>query len=50
MMKTRSIDVTASPAEVLGLEIKNLKGLNLLEVMDLLPFHQDHWAVQARRP
>jgi len=50
MMKTRSIDVTASPAEILSLEIKNLKGLNLLEVMDLLPFHQDHWAVQARRP
>jgi fibrillarin-like pre-rRNA processing protein len=50
MMKTRSIDVTASPAEVLNLEIKNLKGLDLLEIMDLLPFHQDHWAVQARRP
>ncbi len=50
MLKTRSIDVTASPESVYRREIKNLKGLDLLEATDLLPFHQDHWAVRARRP
>ncbi|MDD1750467.1 MAG: fibrillarin-like rRNA/tRNA 2'-O-methyltransferase [Methanothrix sp.] len=50
MLKTRSIDVTASPESVYRREIKNLKGLDLLEATDLLPFHQDHWAMRARRP
>jgi len=49
MMKTRSIDVTASPESVYSSEIKNLRGLDLLGAVDLLPFHQDHWAVWARR-
>jgi len=49
MLKTRSIDVTASPESVYLSEIKNLKGLDLLEATDLLPFHRDHWAVLARR-
>jgi fibrillarin-like pre-rRNA processing protein len=49
MMKTRSIDVTASPAQILAQEKKNLQGLEILAATDLLPFHQDHWAVQARR-
>jgi fibrillarin-like pre-rRNA processing protein len=49
MMKTRSIDVTASPESVCSSEIKNLRGLDLLGAVDLLPFHQDHWAVRARR-
>jgi len=49
MLKTRSVDVTASPESVYRREIKNLKGLDLLEATDLLPFHQDHWAVRARR-
>lgn len=48
MIKTRSIDVTASPAEVLSLEIKKLKSIDILDIMDLLPFHQDHWAVRAK--
>jgi fibrillarin-like pre-rRNA processing protein len=50
MLKTRSIDVMASPESVYLSEIKNLKGLDLLEATDLLPFHRDHWAVLARRP
>ncbi len=48
MIKTRSIDVTASPSEVLNLEIKKLYGIDILDIMDLLPFHQDHWAVLAK--
>lgn len=49
MMKTRSIDVTASPKDVYATEIEGLKGLEILEVLDLLPFHQDHWAVLAKK-
>jgi fibrillarin-like pre-rRNA processing protein len=49
MMKTRSIDVTASPRDVYAAEIEGLKGLDVLEVLDLLPFHQDHWAVLAKK-
>jgi fibrillarin-like rRNA methylase len=49
MMKTRSIDVTASPKEVLQKEVEGLKGLEVLEVLDLMPFHQDHWAVLAKK-
>ncbi|VVB72689.1 Fibrillarin-like rRNA/tRNA 2'-O-methyltransferase [uncultured archaeon] len=50
MLKSRSIDVTATPDAVYSSEIKNLSGLMVSGVMDLQPFHQDHWAVQARRP
>jgi len=49
MMKTRSIDVVASPKEVYDREIKNLQGLTVLETLDLLPYHHDHWALVARR-
>ncbi len=49
MMKTRSIDVTATPHAVFRAEILELKGLDVVESKDLLPFHQDHWAVTARR-
>ena len=49
MLKTRSVDVTADPGAVLQQEKKNLSGLDLLEVTDLMPFHQDHWAVQAKK-
>jgi len=41
------VDVTASPEAVLQAEMKNMQGLDLLHVMDLLPFHQDHFALQA---
>ncbi len=47
MLKTRSVDVTASPQAVLQAETKNMQGLDLLPVLDLLPFHQDHFAIQA---
>jgi len=50
MMKTRSIDVTSDPEEVLNSEIRGLKGLKVLNVMDLLPSHRDHWAVIAFKP
>ena len=50
MLKTRSVDTTASPETVLQSEKKNLLGLDLIDVIDLLPFHQDHWAMQARKP
>lgn len=50
MLKTRSVDITASPEAVLQAEIKNLQGLDLLQVTDLLPFHQDHFAMQAKKP
>ena len=50
MLKTRSVDATASPQAVLQAEMKNVQGLDLLQVMDLLPFHQDHFALQAKKP
>jgi len=50
MLKTRSVDVTAAPEAVYDSEIQKLAGLELSGAVDLLPFHQDHWAVQARRP
>jgi len=50
MLKTRSVDTIASPETVLQREKKNLLGLDLIDVIDLLPFHQDHWAMQARKP
>ena len=50
MLKTRSVDVTRSPEAVLQAEMKNMQGLDLLHVMDLLPFHQDHFAMQAKKP
>ena len=49
MLKTRSVDTTASPEAVLQIEKKNLSGLDLNDIMDLLPFHQDHWAIQAQK-
>jgi fibrillarin-like pre-rRNA processing protein len=50
MLKTRSVDATASPQAVLQAEMKNVQGLDLLQVMDLLPFHHDHFAMQAEKP
>lgn len=49
MIKTRSIDVTATPQKVFCSEIKKLNGLEVLRSFDLLPFHQDHWAILARK-
>jgi len=50
MLKTRSVDVTASPQAVLQAEKENLKGLDIMPAMDLLPFHHDHFALQAKKP
>jgi fibrillarin-like rRNA methylase len=49
MIKTRSIDSTASPIEVRGSEIERLLGLEVQSVTDLLPYHHDHWAVVAKK-
>jgi fibrillarin-like pre-rRNA processing protein len=49
MIKTRSIDSTASPAEIRGSEIERLFGLEVQSVTDLLPYHHDHWAVVAKK-
>jgi fibrillarin-like pre-rRNA processing protein len=49
MMKTRSIDVTAPPKEVYSSEIMWLKGLEVQDTIDLLPYHHDHWAVVAKK-
>ena len=50
MLKTRSVDVTASPEAVLQSEMKNLIGLDPGPIQDLLPFHHDHWAISAKKP
>ncbi len=49
MLKSRSVDVNASPQEVLSWEKKKLQGLQLHDILDLLPFHQDHWAILAKK-
>jgi fibrillarin-like pre-rRNA processing protein len=49
MIKTRSVDSTASPEEVRGSEMEKLKGLKVQSVIDLLPYHHDHWAVVAEK-
>jgi len=49
MLKSRSVDVNASPQEVLSWEKKKLHGLQLHDILDLLPFHQDHWAILAKK-
>lgn len=49
MLKSRSVDVTAEPADVLQEQIKQLKGLAVQAVSDLQPFHQDHWAIAAKK-
>jgi fibrillarin-like pre-rRNA processing protein len=49
MIKTRSIDSSASPVEIRGSEIERLLGLEVQSVTDLLPYHHDHWAVVAKK-
>lgn len=49
MIKTRSIDSSASPAEIRSSELERLLGLEVLFVTDLLPYHHDHWAVVAKK-
>jgi fibrillarin-like pre-rRNA processing protein len=47
MIKSRSVDTTLPPRQVLSSELERLAGLAPEEIMDLLPYHQDHWAVVA---
>jgi len=49
MIKTRSIDSGASPAEIRSSELERLSGLEVCSVTDLLPYHHDHWAVIAKK-
>jgi fibrillarin-like pre-rRNA processing protein len=49
MLKTRSVDVNASPLAVLQEETKKLQGLDLMPALDLLPFHQDHFAISGKK-
>lgn len=49
MIKARSVDVTADPKEVAKAEVEGLEGVDLISVTDLRPYHQDHWAVVARK-
>ncbi|OPY52059.1 MAG: Fibrillarin-like rRNA/tRNA 2'-O-methyltransferase [Methanosaeta sp. PtaU1.Bin112] len=49
MLKTRSVDVNASPQAVLQEQIKKLQGLDLMPALDLLPFHQDHFAISGKK-
>lgn len=49
MIKTRSIDVTASPKDVYESEINELDGVVVQQSIDLLPYHHDHWAVIAKK-
>ena len=50
MLKTRSVDVSASPQAVLSLEKEKLQGQEFYDILDLLPFHKDHWAMLAKKP
>jgi fibrillarin-like pre-rRNA processing protein len=49
MIKTRSIDSSASPVEIRSSEIEMLTGLEVQSITDLLPYHHDHWAVVAKK-
>jgi fibrillarin-like pre-rRNA processing protein len=49
MIKSRSVDTTLPPKQVLSTELEKLDGFSHPEVMDLLPYHQDHWAVVAKK-
>jgi len=49
MVKTRSVDVTQPPRDVYLEEVNRLEGVEVLKVLDLRPFHKDHWAVVAKK-
>ena len=50
MIKARSVDVTLPPKEVCRSELGKLKGVEPLHVMDLRPYHLDHFAVVCKKP
>jgi fibrillarin-like pre-rRNA processing protein len=49
MIKTRSIDVTRPPREVYHAETDRLEGFDVIEELDLWPYHRDHWAIVAKK-
>ncbi|VVB92516.1 Fibrillarin-like rRNA/tRNA 2'-O-methyltransferase [uncultured archaeon] len=50
MIKSRSIDSTGKPEDVIDNEVKKLEGFfKVMELIDLEPFHSDHVAVVAQR-
>ena len=49
MIKARSVDVTRDPKEVAREEVGRIAGVEVISTTDLRPYHQDHWAVVARR-
>ena len=49
VVKTRSIDVTKTPAEVTRMEAKKLKdGFELVQELDLAPYEKDHTMLVAK--
>ncbi|MCZ7405307.1 MAG: fibrillarin-like rRNA/tRNA 2'-O-methyltransferase [Candidatus Methanoperedens sp.] len=50
MIKSRSIDSTGEPEDVIDNEVKKLGGFfKVLELIELEPFHSDHVAVVAQK-
>ena len=50
MIKARSIDSTRDPKDVTAMEVKKLEGnFKVLELVNLEPFHSDHFAVVAQK-
>lgn len=50
MIKAMSIDSSASSDDVCDAEVARLTGLEVVQQMDLRPYHRDHRAVVARKP
>lgn len=50
MIKARSIDSTRNPGDVTNMEVKKLEGkFKVHELMNLQPYHSDHFAVVAKK-
>jgi len=50
MIKARSIDSTRDPKDVTAMEVKKLEGIfKVHELVNLEPFHSDHFAVVAQK-
>ena len=50
MIKARSIDSTRDPGDVADLEVKKLEGkFKVKELVNLEPYHSDHFAVVAQK-
>ena len=50
MIKARSIDSTRDPGDLAEMEVKKLEGyFNVKELVNLEPYHSDHFAVVAKK-